>query len=55
MRHADFCQIQAEAESRRVDTSLPQDVRDCSAESVEPCKEVTARKDWAPDFLDELA
>lgn len=55
MTYGQFYQILTEAEARRDDDSLPDDVRQRSAETVSLCKERMAREGLTRDALIQLA
>lgn len=48
-------QILVEAETRRDDVTMPQDVRDRSAETVSLCKQRMAKEGLTRSRLEELA
>ncbi len=55
MTYGILLQVLEEAEARRDDTSLPQDVRNRSAETVELCKQRMAMEGVTRDQLEKLA
>lgn len=55
MTYGDLYQILIEAEARRDDETLPQDVRDRSAETVSLCKQRMAKEGLNRDRLQQLA
>ena len=55
LTHAMLLQMLAEAEARRDDQTLPQEVRDRSAETVSLCKQRMAKEGLTRAQLEELA
>lgn len=55
MTYGDLYQILIEAEARRDDETLPQDVRERSAETVSLCKQRMAKEGLNRDRLQQLA
>ena len=55
LTHAMLLQFLVEAEERRDDPNLPQDVRDRSAETVSLCKQRMAKEGLTRSQLEEIA
>ena len=55
LTHSMLLQMLVEAEARRDDASLPQAVRDRSAETVSLCKERMAVEGLSRDRLEQIA
>ena len=55
LTHAMLLQMLVEAEARRDDQTLPQEVRDRSAETVSLCKQRMAKEGLTRAQLEELA